>query len=121
MVLDFFTSKLAKKEEKASNPKTPVLSEEDEQFLHHLTSEETPPPLPARPIVILDDGTKVEGKDAQTALMAGADQIPLPRSPPAEDAPVDKLDKEGAEKKKKRASWNFIPSIQSRLKVKLRF
>lgn len=45
----------------------PVLSEEDEQFLNRITSQENPPPL--------------EIRDAQIALMDGAQNIPLPETP----------------------------------------
>lgn len=53
----------------------PVLSEEDEKFLDHITSQEGPPPLPARPEVV------ARGTDAQVALMDGAQNIPLPETP----------------------------------------
>jgi hypothetical protein len=65
----------------------PVLDEEDERFLERLASiaqepENTPPPLPTRPAEVSDgQGQKAVGKDAQEALMAGADKIPLPQSP----------------------------------------
>ncbi|RVX68166.1 hypothetical protein B0A52_08674 [Exophiala mesophila] len=45
----------------------PVLSEEDEQFLNRITSQDNPPPL--------------EIRDAQIALMDGAQNIPLPETP----------------------------------------
>ncbi|KAF2745080.1 hypothetical protein M011DRAFT_527870 [Sporormia fimetaria CBS 119925] len=56
---------------------SPILDEEDEKFLHRLASlsqepETTPPPLPERPV----------GRNAQEALMDGADKVPLPVSPP---------------------------------------
>lgn len=60
----------------ASKSDTPVLSEEDERFLDHITSQENPPPLPARPVL-----TTPEIRDAQVALMDGADNIPLPETP----------------------------------------
>ncbi|KAF2281580.1 uncharacterized protein EI97DRAFT_355233, partial [Westerdykella ornata] len=55
------------KEEPASSP---VLDEEDEQFLQRLASlsqepEGTPPPLPDRPVSTLDGGEKKAGKDTQ--------------------------------------------------------
>ena len=65
----------------------PVFDEEDERFLERLAAiaqepEGTPPPLPSRPAeAISDQGEKKVGKDAQEALMAGADKIPLPQSP----------------------------------------
>lgn len=68
----------------------PVLDEEDQVFLERLAAiasepEGDAPPLPTRPVQPTDNnGEKVVGRDAQTALMAGADQIALPMSP-AED------------------------------------
>ena len=65
----------------------PVLDEEDEKFLHRLAAiasepEGTPPPLPGRPAVVIDEnGQQKVGKDAQEALMDGADKIALPKSP----------------------------------------
>lgn len=61
----------------------PVLSEEDEAFLHHITSgtDEIPPPLPARhtqDLAVAGDST---GNDAQVALMNSAQNIPLPDVP----------------------------------------
>lgn len=66
----------------------PVLDEEDEKFLERLAAiasepEGTPPPLPGRPAVVIDEkGQQRVGKDAQEALMDGADKIALPKSPP---------------------------------------
>lgn len=62
---------------------TPVLSEEDEQFLNHITShDEHPPPLPARPRVQdLPVAGETQGNDAQLALMDGAQNIALPETP----------------------------------------
>ena len=57
----------------------PVLSEEDEQFLNKITSDEKAPPLPPRPGVL--DLHETKGKDAQIALMNGAQNIPLPETP----------------------------------------
>lgn len=71
-------------EEPASSP---LLDDEDEKFLTRLAAltnepEGTPPPLPDRPDVVTEGGERKVGKDAQEALMAGADKIPLPTSPP---------------------------------------
>jgi len=60
----------------ATKSETPVLSEEDEQFLDRIISQENPPPLPPRPGVATH-----EVKDAQVALMDGAQNIPLPETP----------------------------------------
>lgn len=70
----------------------PVLDEEDEKFLERLAAiasepEGTPPPLPGRPAVVIDEnGQQKVGKDAQEALMDGADKIELPKSPPERKA-----------------------------------
>ncbi|KAF2997672.1 hypothetical protein E8E13_005956 [Curvularia kusanoi] len=70
----------------------PVLDEEDEKFLERLAAiasepEGTPPPLPGRPAVVIDSqGQQKVGKDAQEALMDGADNIALPKSPPEKKA-----------------------------------
>ena len=79
---------------------SPVLDEEDEKFLQRLAAiaqepEGPAPALPDRPVVILDGGEKKVGKDAQQAIMDGADAIPLPMSPP--ELTVEDTDK-GKEK-----------------------
>ncbi|KAF2865876.1 hypothetical protein BDV95DRAFT_585256 [Massariosphaeria phaeospora] len=66
---------------------SPVLDPEDEKFLERLAAiaqepEGTPPPLPDRPVVILDGGEKKVGKDAEDVLFEEANKIPLPMSPP---------------------------------------
>ena len=56
----------------------PVLDEEDEAFLNKITSEENPPALPPRPEQLdLDNGGVVPIRDAQMALMDGADNVGL--------------------------------------------
>ncbi|KNG49571.1 hypothetical protein DDE82_004140 [Stemphylium lycopersici] len=65
----------------------PVLDAEDQQFLERLAAiasepEGTPPPLPQRAAVVDDNGEKKVGRDAQEALMDGADKVALPTSPP---------------------------------------
>ena len=71
----------------------PVLDEEDEAFLHRITSEDDPPPLPARPgsssETVITEGSAQKVKDAQIALMDGADKIPLPETPAQEDQGKD--------------------------------
>lgn len=94
----------------------PVLNDEDEKFLERITSEEAPPPLPERPVVILDNGEKVVGKCAQTALMAGANEIPLPTSPPVEgelkEGKIDEPQDASPDEKKKKDYWSYVPNIR---------
>ena len=85
----------------AEPPKSPILNDEDEKFLQSLTAEEPAPPLPERPVVILDTGDKVVGKDAQEALMDGANKIPLPQSPPAVTEDLKTTDSTGHKASKK--------------------
>ena len=67
----------------ASKSEIPVLSEEDERFLNHITSDEIPPPpLPARPkIEDLPVAGESTSSDAQLALLDGAQNIALPETP----------------------------------------
>jgi hypothetical protein len=109
-VLDYFNLMKAKKENIA---KSPILNDEDEKFLNKITSEDQPPPLPERPMVIFDNGKKVEGKDAQTALMDGADAVPLPTSPPAEVE--GSADGSKAEDKKGHDYWAYIRNVPMQL------
>ena len=65
----------------------PVLDPEDQKFLERLAAiaaepEGTPPPLPQRTPVPEEAGEKKIGRDAQEALMDGADKVALPLSPP---------------------------------------
>lgn len=107
-----------------TEPKSPILNAEEEAFLERITSqagddeEEIPPPLPARPKaatapILLEhdlaaDPAQTKGRDAQTALMDGADQIPLPKSPPV-TTPEDK---------KRKNYWAWVPDIPRRAKVR---
>lgn len=76
MAMEYFNYIKAKAHLAASRKsEVPVLSDEDEKFLDQITSQENPPPLPPRP------GTVALGKDAQLALMDGAQNIPLPQTP----------------------------------------
>jgi len=112
-------------DEAGDDVKSPILNEEDEKFLHEITStDEPPPPLPRRPTVIMDNGKKVRSKDPQVALMDGAEQIPLPQSPPVDsegkqiaDDPKgkEKEDVSPEEEKRRRAYWSYIPSIPTQL------
>jgi hypothetical protein len=111
MVLQYFSSKKGKKAAAAADvPKAPVLNDEDEAFLKHITSDEQMPLQPAEPVVILESGEKATGKDAQDALMDGANQIPLPKSPP----PVDEKTTTAKDSSKRKA---YLSYIQSRIPV----
>jgi hypothetical protein len=80
----------------------PVLDEEDQIFLERLTAiasepEGEAPPLPTRPAQATDDkGETRTGRDAQTALMDGADKVALPMSPPEVTAESSEKGKEKA-------------------------
>jgi len=103
----------------ASAPKSeaPILSEEDENFLNHITSQENPPVLPPRP----DDPAtaKLPPKDAQTALLDGAQDVPLPPETPSETVSEpalvtepDKIveDQAAAEQRtrKSKSTWSWL-------------
>jgi hypothetical protein len=95
----------------------PVLDEEDEKFMARLTAiaqepEGPRPPLPTRPAEVMDHGERKVGRDAQEALMDGADTVPLPMSPPA-DA-VSDADKEGLGRKK--SVMGYFAVAQARFK-----
>jgi hypothetical protein len=115
MVLEYFSSKKGKKAASAAkveDPKSPVINKEDEAFLRRITFQDQLPPQPAEPVVILDGGKEVKGKDAQEAIMDGAHQIPLPTSPPAVEEPVASAKDS---KKKKNAYFSYIQSRVSSL------
>ena len=66
----------------ATKSETPVLSEEDENFLNRIVGDENPPALPPRPEQLgVFTNVAPEGRDAQVALMDGAQNIALPQTP----------------------------------------
>ena len=71
----------------AQDLESPVLTTEDEEFLHRVATEGTPPELPERPPPLpvrpqdLPEAGNFEGNNAQIALLDGAQRIPLPRQP----------------------------------------
>ncbi|KAF1947961.1 hypothetical protein EJ02DRAFT_429708 [Clathrospora elynae] len=74
----------------------PVLDAEDQKFLERLAAiasepEGTPPPLPQRMEMVDGNGERKTGRDAQEALMDGANKVALPMSPP--EATADASDK----------------------------
>jgi hypothetical protein len=100
---------------------SPLLDDEDERFLTRLAAlanepEGTPPPLPNRPDVVSEGGERKVGKDAQEVLMAGADKIPLPTSPPevTVDDTAKGKDKGGLNRRK--SVMSYFSLAQSKLK-----
>jgi len=89
----------------------PVLDEEDQRFMERLAAiaaepEGNAPPLPTRPMEATDDkGEHKVGRDAQEALMDGADKIELPQSPPAETGEKGKGKATGLDRKKSVLSY----------------
>ncbi|KAF1974760.1 hypothetical protein BU23DRAFT_553011 [Bimuria novae-zelandiae CBS 107.79] len=103
---------------------SPVLDEEDEKFLARLAAialepEGPRPPLPNRPTEVAENGEKKTDRDAQEALMDGADKVPLPMSPPevtAADADSGKeAGKDGLGRKKSVIS-SYFSLAQARFK-----
>lgn len=104
----------------------PVLDEEDQKFLERLTAiadepEGPAPPLPTRPPVevIDDNGEKKVGRDAQEALMDGADKVALPMSPPETAADTSDKGKEKAKdgglgRKKSVMSYFSLPKFNKK-------
>jgi len=97
----------------------PVLSEEDEQFLNHITSDAKAPALPARPRVLdLPVAGEARGNDAQIALMDGAQNIPLPdtpnevsEEPPMLEGSATALEDSATaakDGKKKKSTWSWL-------------
>lgn len=103
----------------AEPPQSPILNDEDERFLQSLTGEEDAPPLPERPVVILDNGEKAVGNDAQDAIMDGANKIPLPQSPPV--LPDATVASSGGSKASKKAHdyLSFVRGIPQRFASKV--
>lgn len=90
----------------------PVLDEEDQIFLERLAAiasepEGDAPPLPTRPMEATDNkGEHKIGRNAQEALMDGADKIELPQSPTeVSDKGKGKEKSSGLERKKNVMSY----------------
>lgn len=94
----------------AHKSETPVLSEEDEAFLNHITSDENPPPLPARPHVTdLPVAGETRGNDAQVALLDGAQNIALPDTPDElSEEPAMIPDVNSKQTPSKRSTWSWL-------------
>lgn len=91
-----------------SETQGPLLSEDDEQFLHRLTSEVEPqqaPSLNRRPTEINENGELIEPTD-----------VPLPMSPGNEDGPSSAKTEEDHKTATWRDRWNqwsFVPAAPS--------
>ncbi|KAI4111180.1 MAG: hypothetical protein LQ345_006851 [Seirophora villosa] len=97
----------------------PVLSAEDEAFLHRIATEGTPPPLPERPPPLpsrpqdLPVAGESEANQGQLVLLEDAREVPLPSAPdtPAEEV-ATAIEGEAAGKQKegskKPFKWSFL-------------
>lgn len=97
----------------------PVLDAEDQKFLERLAAiadepEGPAPPLPTRralPTVVDNNGQTQVGRDAQEALMDGADKVALPMSPPETAADDSAKGKGKATDKKSVLSYFSMPKF----------
>lgn len=90
----------------ATKSETPVLSEEDESFLNRVVGEENPPALPPRPEQLgVSKDAVTTLKDAQVALMDGAQNIPLPDTPQEVTEEPSAIDS-GSTQFPERKTWN---------------
>lgn len=108
----------------------PVLTAEDEAFLHRIATEGTPPPLPERPLPHLPLAGETAGNEAQVALFDGPQNIPSPDVPNTHEQELDRSlegekDAKGKGKTKAKSSrplftWSFHrrDSRDSKLKDK---
>lgn len=116
-MMEYFNiNKFRKPHDHLEKSEAPVLSEEDEAFLHRIASEGTPPPLPERPQDLPVAGETV-GNNAQIALFNGAQNIPLPDVPDTPDeitSTEDDIREKGKEKEKEKVKhqrpfkWSFL-------------
>jgi hypothetical protein len=82
---------------------TPILSDESEEFFKLIASDDgSVISLPQEPL---------HSTGVQTRDLGGADQVPLPTSPPAEDA----KSKAGKNPKGKHKAHNYFGFIQSKI------
>ena len=93
----------------APKSEKPVLSDEDEKFLDRVITDENPPALPPRPDLL----SASEIKDAQIALMDGAQNIPLPETPQETSDEVQLTTKSTTETpvpptKQSRSTWSWF-------------
>ncbi|KAL9024805.1 MAG: hypothetical protein Q9196_006244 [Gyalolechia fulgens] len=121
----YFSSKKGKEEavktpeQKPEEGQGPILTDEDEAFLHRIATEGTPPPLPERPTSRPQDLPVVgesEGNEGQLVLLKDAQNVPLPSTPdtPAEEIATaiegEASDKSNEKHKehKKPFRWSFL-------------
>lgn len=107
----------------------PVLTAEDEAFLHRIVTEGTPPPLPERPLSHLPLAGETAGNES-LALFDDPQNVPLPDVPNTPEQELDRSlgdekDAKGKGKAKTKSSrplftWSFHrrDSRDSRLKDK---
>ena len=89
----------------------PVLTEEDEQFLNRITSQDDSDPLKGLPVA--GESTP---RDAQIALMNGAQNIPLPETPQEEHPEITPesagqekpTEPESKKESKSRKAWTWV-------------
>ncbi|KAL9127958.1 MAG: hypothetical protein Q9217_003271 [Psora testacea] len=122
-MMEYLRSKRGKSPAPSSQElETPVLTEEDEDFLHGIAAVDTPPelperppPLPARPQELPEAG-KSEGNDAQIALRDGAERISPADAPettegtgtPTEHSHLERYKDEVKGKDGKKSRWSWI-------------
>ena len=95
----------------AKKSEEPLLSEEDEKFLDHLTAEAPLPPLPVRPPKFEDlpEAGETRDNDAQIALMEGAQNTPLPETPDElTEEPMPTTETAKGKKSKMKLTWNWL-------------
>jgi hypothetical protein len=108
-MLEYFTFKKVKKhqaEKRAeSQVQTPLISEEDENFLTHIVSAEgTPPPLPERPRFGPEAGDST-GNQSQMVIHNGNQEFMEQSEATGRGSEKDKEDEQHAAKKSKRFSF----------------
>ncbi|OJJ44314.1 hypothetical protein ASPZODRAFT_135124 [Penicilliopsis zonata CBS 506.65] len=101
----------SKRRSSHANVPTPVLTAEDEAFLQQLTSQSQPGATAEPATQDPEVTTPRVGKDAQIALMDGAQDIPLPASP-AEELGKE-LGEEGRQESQRRDSGHAVVRKES--------
>lgn len=122
MIFDHLPLRKGKKDAPRGQEKlgqSPILTEDDEQFLKNLTSEALPLPPSGGSTLIHDDGSQTSTKDGQIDLLDGADQIPLPNTPhEIGTAEGDEIDGKGDHKRWQRIVAH-LPALPARIMSKV--